>query len=249
MNIRGVGQSDVGRMRDNNEDAFRVDNERTLYIVSDGMGGHKGGEVASQLAVETIDRALTGDALARAHAGDAVDGTIALVAHTIRAANTAILERARSNPELSNMGCALTMVLVLAGRAIVGHVGDTRLYLRRDGAVDQLTDDHTFVGELVRSGAVPASELHRHPHAHVLTRALGATAELEVDTLVREVHVGDRFLLCSDGLTAYVEDLVELDEALKVGDYRSIPASLIEQANNGGGKDNVTVVVVDVCEA
>lgn len=249
MNIVGVGQSDVGRKRDNNEDAFHVDDARALYVVSDGMGGHKGGEVASRLAVDTIDGAFTDDALARAHAGGAVDGATALVAHTIRAANTAILNRASLEPELSNMGCALTMVLFLAGRAIVGHAGDTRLYLRRDEAVEQLTDDHTFVGELVRSGAVAASEMHRHPHAHVLTRALGATPELEVDTLVSEVQAGDRFLLCSDGLTAYVEEPNELKEALSVGDYRSIPASLIDRANSGGGKDNVTVVVIDVSEA
>lgn len=245
MTIHGVGQSDVGRTRQNNEDAFHVDNERTLYIVSDGMGGHQGGEVASHLAVETIDLTLSGEAIAKAVSGDGVETA---VAQAIRAANLAILARAGSDPELSNMGCALTMVLFVDDRAIVGHVGDTRLYLRRDGVVDQLTEDHTFVGELVRAGTVPASEMHRHPHAHVLTRALGSTPELEVDTLVTDVQAGDRLLLCSDGLTAYVDDLSALDDALRVDDYRAIPDSLIQRANDGGGKDNVTVVVVDVSE-
>jgi protein phosphatase len=246
MIIHGVGQSDVGRTRQNNEDALFVDNELALYIVADGMGGHKGGEVASRLAIETIAGALSGDAIAEARSGVGLDTAIA---QAIRAANTAIRERASSDPELSNMGCALSMVLFVDDSAIVGHVGDTRLYLRRDGVVDQLTQDHTFVGELVRAGTVPASEMHRHPHAHVLTRALGSTSKLDVDTLVADVQPGDRLLLCSDGLTAYVEDLSALDTALSVEDYRSIPESLIQQANSAGGKDNVTVVVVDVSPA
>lgn len=246
MSINGVGQTDVGKKRQNNEDAFHVDNERSLYIASDGMGGHKGGEVASHLAVETIERTLSSDAIAAAHSNGALDGVRESVAQAIRDANDAILDRAESDSGLSDMGCALSMVVFVNGQAVVGHIGDTRVYRLRDGVVDQLTDDHTFVGELVRAGSVPASEMQTHPHANVLTRALGSRRECEVDTLVVEARRGDRFLLCSDGLTAYVDDPVEIEKELRVEDYGSVPASLIDRANSSGGKDNVTVVVVDV---
>ena len=249
MNIHGVGQTDVGQKRENNEDAFYVDDENGVYVVADGMGGHQGGEVASRMSVDTVAQALSQDAVVRSGADgtDVSDDDLsAAVTSAIRAGNTAILERARSEPELAKMGCALTALLCVGNKAVMGHVGDTRLYLRRAGEITQISHDHTFVGELVRAGTVPAEQMRRHPHANVLTRALGAEAEVEVDTVVLELLPGDRLLLCSDGLTEYFDDPQSLHEPLGATDFRSIPESLVQLANHSGGRDNITVLVVNV---
>lgn len=246
MKATGVGQTDVGQKRENNEDAFGVDDDHGVYVVADGMGGHQGGEVASQMSVDIVARELAKESTARTgnSVGDAE--LVEAITKAIRAANAAVLERAQAEPDLEKMGCALTALLCVGDRAVMGHVGDTRLYRRRNGEITQLSDDHTFVGELVRAGTVPAEQMHRHPHAHVLTRALGAQDDVEVDAVAFELRPGDRFLLCSDGLTAYFEDPETLNGPLSVDDFRSIPASVVRVANDSGGRDNITVVVVDV---
>jgi len=246
MKVAGVGLTDVGQKRKNNEDAFFVDNDRGVFVVADGMGGHKGGEVASRTAIETVVRALTPDAIAKAESDSARDRVSQVVGDALAGANTQIRERASADPALKGMGCTLSLMFCVGDRAMVGHVGDTRIYRRRDGVVAQLTEDHTFVSELVRRGTVDPANVHRHPHGNVLTRAVGSRDNLDVDTLLIDLRAGDRFLLCSDGLTKYVESDETLYEPLAVADFATIPEALVRWANESGGGDNVTVIVIEV---
>lgn len=245
MNVIGVGESDVGQKRQNNEDGFHVANDRGLFIVADGMGGHRGGEVASMTAVESICRELSAEKLDQVSA-EGTEAMTAAVASAVETANRDILERGSADSSLAGMGCALSMLWCKDAVGVIGHVGDTRIYLRRGGAIEQLTNDHTFAGELERAGAVSPSELKRHPQGHVLTRALGAQSDLSVETRALELRDGDRLLLCSDGLTAYAADAPSLDGHLSADAWRDIPAALVRWANEAGGRDNITAVVVEV---
>ncbi len=246
MTVTGVGLSDVGQKRTNNEDAFHVDDTKGLFIVADGMGGHKGGEVASSTAIQSIARSVSPEAIAALGDGGDNERLSSTVEDAVTRANKEIRERAGADPELTGMGCALSVMLCVGEYAMLGHVGDTRIYRLRKGAVEQLTEDHTFVGELVRSGTVDAADMRRHPHGHVLTRAMGSQDDVEVDTLLIDLRPGDRFLLCSDGLTNYVEDPGTLAAPLAATELSSIPQTLVKWANDAGGGDNVTVVAVGV---
>lgn len=245
MKITGHGESNVGRQRDNNEDSFLVDDALGLYIVCDGMGGHQGGEVASRMAAEIAAREIAArrDLLSGKAATQEVTQ---LVAEAIRTANREIHQRAAKEPHLKGMGCAMTLLLASEAAGFVGHVGDTRLYLLRDGAVEQLSQDHTMVSELVRSGVVSPEEQDRVPHAHVLTRAVGSQENVDVEVSVISLQADDRFLLCSDGLSGYVKDGAVLEEHLSADDPATVPGTLVQFANEAGGRDNVTAVVLSV---
>lgn len=224
-----------------------VDDELGLYVVCDGMGGHAGGEVASFTAVETVtDRIRKGTKLleqARAGHADGV-GLVKLVEGAVADACAAVYNQAKANPRYSGMGCTLTLLLVTGTRAMMAHVGDTRLYLYRDNAVEQLSTDHTFVRDLVKSGVVTSETAKDSQYAHVLTRAVGLQESVEVDTLALDVHPDDTFLLCSDGLHDYLEGLGELVPYLANDDSLGTPRRLVDLANERGGADNVTALVV-----
>lgn len=247
MIATGLGTSDAGKQRDHNEDAFLVDNELSLYVVSDGIGGHAAGEIASSTAVQSVasylrDKASTIERV-RQRAAELGD-LRALAERAVQTACRDVFALARATPGRAGMGATLTMVLVVGDSAVMAHVGDSRLYLCRHGAVHQVSSDHTMVAELLRAGAIPPEETKTNPYAHVLTRSVGTQEAVPVDTLVFDLLPGDRLLLCSDGLGDYVEDHDVLAMLLANEDFDAIPEDLIRFANEAGGHDNITAVMV-----
>ena len=234
---RAAGLTDTGRKRRQNEDAFVCD--PPLFAIADGMGGAQAGELASRLAAAAIEEAAS-----------AVSGEEGVV-DVVREANTRIFQRSLENPAAAGMGTTATVVLVdEPGRALaIAHVGDSRAYRYRDGALEQLTNDHSLVGELIRSGRLTEDEAMVHPHRSVITRALGTEEEVEVDTRTVDLAPGDVVLLCSDGLSSMLRD----DEIARVldapgTDPYSAAETLVRAANAAGGEDNVTVVVFEIVE-
>jgi protein phosphatase len=237
------GLSDKGRLRPGNEDSLVVQPERRLFAVADGMGGHAAGEVASRIAAQTIE-ALPLEPEA------AADGLAESLAEGIRSANDAILADASGSRERSGMGTTLTVLVFERDlkRAVFGHVGDSRLYHIRAGKLQQITHDHTWVQQQVDAGALTAAQARAHPLSSVLTRALGTEATVLVDTGTLDCLPGDRFLLCSDGLTAMLVDQVIAEIASADAPAQTVVQQLIDAANERGGVDNITVVMVGVMD-
>ena len=234
MRLATGSSTDTGLHRGNNEDSFLVDREHDVYAVADGMGGHRGGEVASRTAIEALRAAIA--------SGQPVHDAIVQ-------ANTAVIERASGDPELTGMGTTLTAVVVADGRQLlIGHVGDSRAYLLHDGAMRRVTDDHSLVEELVREGRLTPEQGESHPRRNVVTRALGVERDVEVDLYTVEVVAGDRLLICSDGLTTMVRDRDIERLARSEQDPQRTAEVLVEAANRAGGEDNTSVVIVDVLE-
>lgn len=245
MDIIGTTATDVGNRRDNNEDFALVDRDLGLYIVCDGVGGHKAGEVASRLAAETIHAEISKhrDSLATRTPTDAdLDALEQVMRRAIQSACTAVYERARENRDNAGMGTTATALLVVGHRGIMGHVGDSRLYLRRGAAVHVLSTDHTFVTELLAGGVLTPEQAKDSPYANLLTRALGKDRTVRVDTLVVEIMDGDDFLLCSDGFSNYLSSDGELADLLAEGG--DLARQLVLTARERGGDDNITVVLV-----
>jgi serine/threonine protein phosphatase PrpC len=224
-----AGASDPGRRRRRNEDSYVID--PPLFAVADGMGGAQAGEVASKLAA------------------GAVKERGADVEELIQEANRRVHQRSIEDPNASGMGTTLTVASVENGMVSIGHVGDSRAYLVRDGRLEQVTDDHSLVGELMRSGKLSAEEAETHPQRSVITRALGTDPDVDVDMFPIETRAGDLFLICSDGLTTMVDDrtILELVEQHR-DDLQTLVKSLIKAANKGGGEDNITVVAFDIAD-
>jgi serine/threonine protein phosphatase PrpC len=199
------------------------------------MGGALAGELASRLATEAIE----------AREGDS--GGVELVTKLVQAANRSVYERSRTDSSVSGMGTTMTLALLEDGIVTIGHVGDSRAYLIRDGELRQVTNDHSLVGELMRSGKLTPEEAEHHPQRSVITRALGTDPEVDVDTYTVEVQPGDVFLLCSDGLTSMVgnDTILEIVEQNR-DDLDAATRALIAMANQGGGEDNITVVCFDI---
>ncbi|HET6770894.1 MAG TPA: Stp1/IreP family PP2C-type Ser/Thr phosphatase [Actinomycetota bacterium] len=239
MRLRTGASSDVGRLRERNEDSFVV--KEPLFAVADGLGGHLGGEVASRLAVDTL--------ASEAGADGPEDGVHDRLRAAIHQANSAVAERAANDPQLTGMGTTLTAFVAGRDRIYLAHVGDSRAYLLRDGDLRLLTEDHTLVQRMVKEGRLTPEQAEIHPQRSVLTRALGIEVELEVDQATVEVTASDRLLLCSDGLTAMIGD----EDIRKIlaghDDPQSASEALVEAANAAGGQDNITTVVVDVAAA
>ena len=225
-----------GRKRRHNEDAYVV--EPPLFAVADGMGGAKAGEVASGLAATALTEGPADGASGEER-----------VTSLIQEANRRVFRRANEDREASGMGTTMTVALVEANRVVFGHVGDSRAYLIRDGAIEQLTDDHSLVAELVRSGRLTPEEAEAHPQRSVITRAVGTEPDVDVDTFAIEPADGDLFLICSDGLTDMVDDksIIEAIEENRADLDRAAKA-LVGAANRVGGEDNITVVFFEVGE-
>lgn len=249
MELRVAAKTDVGRERKNNEDMFHVDLDQGLFLVSDGMGGQKAGEVASATAVETFSRIVTQETelLTRARRGDAkLLDVVALTKRALEAACLDVFRLANSTQSRDGMGCTLTGLLVVGSRAIVAHVGDSRLYLMRGGRAEQLTHDHALAAELVRNGSLTPEQAKTSPYRNVLSRGVGLQASVEVDTLVLDVQPGDRYVICSDGFSEYIEDAAWLTANATGRDLDQLCETMVAHANESGGRDNITVVVVDV---
>ncbi len=235
--LRHAGKSDPGRKRRRNEDSFVC--EPPLFAVADGMGGAQAGEVASQLAAAALREGDGGG-------GDPEERIVAL----IQEANRRVWQRANEDAAASGMGTTVTAALVEPdGRVIFGHVGDSRAYVLRDETLEQLTQDHSLVAELVRRGELSPEEAESHPQRSVITRALGTDPDVDVDTFAVQAGEGEIYLICSDGLSSMVPD-----EALgrAIADNRSdldaAAKALIAAANRGGGEDNITAVLFELSE-
>lgn len=249
MRVSGQGTSDVGRQRSQNEDRYAVDNDLGLYVVSDGMGGHAAGEVAAETAIRAVVEGIKHSRDELGSIASALSDPARLVVITRTAVEHACAEvyrLATSSSEYSGMGCTLTLLLIAGNRAAFAHVGDTRLYLMRGEQTYQMTTDHTFSAELVRSGYLAPEDAKKHMYSNVLTRCIGSQPAVQVDTLSFEVFPGDRFLLCSDGLTEYVPDLQWLTTRLSADSLDEISSNLVDFANQSGGHDNITAVLVEV---
>ena len=238
MRIAGASAlTDTGRRRLGNEDSFVC--EPPLFAVADGMGGAQAGELASRIAAAALEEQAPG-----------LHGEETVVA-VVQDANDRIFRRSLHDPATAGMGTTVTVALVdeAAGTITIGHVGDSRAYRVRDGRLEQLTDDHSLVAELVRSGRLTQEEADQHPHRSVITRALGTEEAVEVDTHTDAMQAGDLYLICSDGLTIMLDDeeiLELLDDAAE--DLDAAAEALVAAANAAGGEDNVTVVLVAIEE-
>lgn len=243
-------RTDVGRVRTNNEDHFLVDEGLGLFIVADGMGGHSAGEVASRTACEVLKEEVAAlEKLREKYKQSGKSSDIKALAKGVQAAMNAacraIFKAAQKNPEQAGMGCTCTL-MYLAGRnkGILGHVGDSRLYVLRNGAMHQLSEDHTFVNELLKRGAITKAQAKHHPQGNVLSRAMGPQPNVAMDTMIFDIDPGDTFLICSDGLYNYFPDAAEMVQDLASPDTDQGLEALIEKALDRGGHDNTTGIAV-----
>ncbi len=253
--IRFYAATDVGKVRDHNEDNFLVDKKLGLFIVADGMGGHAAGEVASAIAVRAVheeikrEADLLQDYVAEAKGASKVTpkDIVALIDNAVQRACSKVHEEAALDPSKRGMGTTLSVLLVVGNQGFIAHVGDSRIYLSRDGRIQQVTEDHTVYNELIKRGKLTREQIEKVQQKNAITRAVGVYERVEVDTLVIELTAGDMLVLASDGLHGYLASPEELREPLSLeGD--AIVRGLIELANDRGGKDNVTAVVVQVGE-
>jgi serine/threonine protein phosphatase PrpC len=234
VNARVGATTDTGRVREANEDALLV--EEPLFAVADGMGGHLAGDVASRTAVETITSRAEQDS----------PGDTGALARLVREANHEIWKKAQSDASLRGMGTTCTLAMLDDSGLHIAHVGDSRAYLFRAGDLTQLTEDHTLVGRMVREGRLQPDEAEHHPQRSIITRALGVDSDVAVDTQTIELQEGDRVLLCSDGLSSMVSREA-ISEVLDGNvDPQTAAERLVELANDAGGEDNITVVVIEV---
>jgi protein phosphatase len=229
-------------IRSGNEDNFAVNasGDRGLFIVADGMGGHAAGEVASEMAVQTVERELNG-------VRDLDDkATAERLAEALRKANRTIHDRTITEVDKQGMGTTASVLLLSPTRYLIGQVGDSRVYLLRDGALTQLTKDHSYVQEQVDAGFLTPEQARYHPYSNVITRCVGASPEVEPDVYSGEVKLGDLFLVASDGLTGMVDDRrLQMLLMSRAEPERKVHA-LISEANGRGGLDNITAIVVQV---
>ncbi|MFI0369563.1 Stp1/IreP family PP2C-type Ser/Thr phosphatase [Actinomadura sp. 1N219] len=237
LGIRYAARSDVGMLREGNEDSAYAGAH--LLAVADGMGGHVGGEIASAAAIEAL-RALDKDLPATE--------LLAALEHTVKAANDNLHRIVESDPALQGMGTTLTAMLWAGNQVALVHIGDSRAYLLRDGSLFQITHDHTLVQSLVDEGRISPDEAASHPQRSLLLRALDGRGEVDPDLSLREAQVGDRYLLCSDGLSGVVTAETIFQVLTDVDDPEQAVRQLVDLANRGGGPDNITCVVADVID-
>ena len=250
--------SDTGRQREHNEDSFLIDHQLGLFVVCDGMGGHAAGEVASALAVKTFHDNIKREAWMLEGYAASKRGTerithkqiITLLENAINQASSIVHIEAQKDPNKRGMGTTLVAVLMVARQAFVVWVGDSRIYLLRDSVLEQLTEDHSVFNELLKRKRMSREEIEKLPQKNAITRAIGVYEHTEPECLVLDLVAGDRFLLCSDGLSGYFEDdLDELSNLLGTQEGNKAVEKLIATANERGGKDNITSVVVTFGDA
>src|SRR5262249_49360488 len=260
MELTFAAGTDVGRQRTHNEDNFLIDKKLRLFLVADGMGGHAAGEVASSIAVHEIRDAVYNnrdliDRYRVDHPGVQAYEILQVLEHAIQAACGSVYTRAQAEPDKRGMGTTTTVLRIAGGgdhlRGFIAHVGDSRCYLARQNQCHILTEDHSLMNELVRRGKLNREQIESSPYKqykNAVTRAVGVYASVEVDTFDFDILPGDRFLICSDGMYAYVDEQ-QLPAQLALPDVKEVPKKLVENANKGGGHDNITAVVIRVGEA
>jgi protein phosphatase len=245
MKPRGWAVTDVGRKREHNEDSYLCSDELQLYAVADGMGGHLGGERASRMATEILEHEMSVRLANRPRATTTDDDMVRALRESTVIASKAIFDTAQSEPNYTGMGTTLTGLCFHAESVTVCHVGDSRAYLLRDGRARQLTEDHSWVQEQVRAGLVSADDVLVSRFRNIITRSVGFEPKVSPDLLTMLVEAGDCFLLCSDGLSNYLSP-EDLGVALSHHFYDEAGSALVALANERGGDDNITCVIVYV---
>ncbi len=260
MELSFAAATDVGRQRNHNEDNFLIDKKLRLFMVADGMGGHAAGEVASSIAVHEVRDALNAnreliDRYRVDHPAVQPYEILQVLESAVQTACSVVHQRAQAEPDKRGMGTTATVLLIAGGadhlRGFIAHVGDSRVYLARQNQCHVLTEDHSLMNELVRRGKLNREQIDSSPYKqykNAVTRAVGVYASVEVDTFDFDILPGDRFLVASDGMYAYVDE-TELPKQLADGEVKEVPKQLVERANKGGGHDNITAVVIRVGEA
>jgi len=243
MNHRAYGLTDVGRCRETNQDELLLEPGLGLFAVADGMGGHAAGEVAAHMAVECLAREMR--EAAETEGTGSADAAARHLESAFHEGNRQIYESVLTRGEWRGMGTTIVALVAVGDQAVVGHVGDSRAYLLRDGELQRLTSDHSWVNEQVKLGLMTDDEAHRHPMRNIVTRALGNRLELHVDLNRTPLRHGDLILLCSDGLNSMLND----DEIRRIlaahrEDPQAACRALVDGANDRGGEDNITVLVV-----
>jgi protein phosphatase len=251
MRVRFSGDTNVGMKRQANEDSFHLPVDERLAIVADGMGGHASGEVASQMAVETVvnhfkataeEQTLTWPF--KVDRGHMVEQNRLITA--VKLANLNIHERAQRDPNCKGMGTTFVGMYFLDDKVLIAHVGDSRVYRVRDGHIEQITEDHSLINDYIKMKRMTAEEAANWPHKNVIVRALGMKESVQVDLIGETPHVGDCYVLCSDGLSGMISDETILELVLREQDLDRAADKLIAAANAAGGADNITVVLARV---
>jgi protein phosphatase len=240
--IKAYAKSDVGKVREINEDAFYISNsldEVQLYMLADGMGGYNGGEIASKLAIQSAKNYIENNFKEIEKDKDSI---IQLIGSSIEYANMVVYEKAKENKELSGMGTTLEVCLIYNNRAFIGHVGDSRIYRIRKEFMRKLTQDHSYVQKLVKDGTITQEEAAHHPQKNMLMKALGCNAFVEPDVMVKGFLKDDILIMNSDGLTNLVPQEEIFKEAKK--NIEQATKNLVQMANDNGGYDNITVIII-----
>lgn len=240
MRFACAARTDVGVVRSGNEDTYLMANDRGLFVVADGMGGHAAGEVASEMAARLVAQEF------RVVRGMTDDELRAQMVSAIRSANGAIFQRTVQEQDKRGMGTTATVLSLLPRRYLIGHVGDSRAYILRGGAFTQITKDHSYVQEQVDAGRLSPDEARVHPYANVITRCVGSNGDVEPAIYIGTLEAGDLILLASDGLTGMLDDDELRQVLLAGGSLEEMVDRLIADANRRGGLDNITVVLVQI---
>jgi len=247
MRVTSCGITDVGMKRQNNEDNYLINDDLRLFVVADGMGGHAGGEYASQIAVTTVEEVLSNIQDERGGEPGADEEVVLQekLRYAIRLAGKRIYERAQENSDFHGMGTTALVLVLREQSGYIAHVGDSRCYHFRNGDVAQVTEDHSWVNEQIKAGLISKENARTHKLRNIITRSLGYFDEVDIDTQVTGLVEGDAFLLCSDGLSNLVDEQ-ELRAIVTGHPVQDAARRLVELANNRGGDDNITVVIARV---
>lgn len=236
MKLTAAAITDTGKVREHNEDSFLIDESMNIFAVADGMGGHSHGEIASRLTIETIRAMFSSE-----------KPTPELISSAIQKANQAVFDKAEISTKYKGMGTTITLAYFDdTNKLILGHVGDSRAYIVRENEFIQITQDHSIVAALIESGTITPAQADLHPQRSVITKALGIEPIVTPDLTEVKLLVGDRILICSDGLTSMIEDDQILDQLKKHKTPKECANNLVNLANEAGGNDNITAVVIDV---
>ena len=240
--MEAFAKTDIGKARDMNQDYYYISPENSqinLYILADGMGGYTGGEIASKLATISAKNYIESNFEKTLTEKEEIEK---LIKSSMEYANMVVYEKSKEDKELEGMGTTLEVCLIYNNIVYIGHIGDSRVYIQREGKLKKLTIDHSYVEKLVKDGTITKEEAINHPKKNMLTKALGCMDFVEVDVIQEELNKDDIILICSDGLTNMVEE--EIINNVVKQDYKSASFKLIEIANNNGGYDNITAIVI-----
>ena len=235
-------KTDIGKVREQNQDYYYISEETSepkIYILADGMGGYKGGEIASKIATESVKNYIQNNFVNITKEKEEI---LKLIANAVEYANMVVYEKSKEDTELEGMGTTLEVCLIYNNKAYIGHIGDSRIYRIRKDVIRKLTKDHSYVQQLVEDKRITREEAKTHPKKNMLTKALGCTPYVEPDLRARNFEKGDIFIMCSDGLTNMVEEK-QIYELIKQ-DINKATDNLINVANDAGGYDNITVIII-----